>query len=338
VTSTEGHLINNYWNTKTGKVIARGAMKTTIENLLDDLKQQGLQGRVVPARHVQDLRLNIEGQYTEGQLAEEFYRERLQFYRFDVTADFPAAQSIIVLAMPRPQTPVNFVYHQKPITLTLPPTYAGYAAISHQVGEMLATVLTPQGYHLTPAILPLKLLAACSGLVEYGRNNVTYIPGMGSFFQLVAYYSDLACPESTWQDSWNSPHLMKRCDTCQACIKKCPTGAITLDRFLLHADRCLVFHNERPATHAFPDWIDPGMHQCLMGCMVCQQYCPEDKPFLGWFEASVDFTEQETELLLKGVHKDQLPDVTVKKLAYLELIDDLDKFPRNLGAIVNRSG
>ena len=255
-------------------------MNATTDNLLSQLRQKGLDGRVVPVRHLQDLRHKIEGQYAQGLLSEEFYRERLQFYRFDDVERFPVAKSIIVMAMPRPQTPVNFVFHRKSITLTLPPTYAGYNAITRQMGEILAALLAPHGYHIAPTLLPLKLLAACSGLAEYGRNNVCYIPGMGSFFQLAAYYSDLPCPESMLKDPWTSPRLMKRCETCRACLIQCPTQAISEDRILLHADRCISFHNERFSTSPFPAWIDPHSHNSLMGCMLCQRYCPEDKPFI----------------------------------------------------------
>lgn len=301
-------------------------MSTIIENLYGRLTQKGMECRVLPAKHLKDLQNEIEAEYAQGHLAEEFYRERMQFYQFSPPEDFPAAISIIVVAVPRPQTPVHFWLNEKSITLTLPPTYAGYEAIVRQVGEFLSTILAPAGYHTTPTRLPLKLLASCSGLVEYGRNNIGYIAGMGSFFQLAAYFTDLPSEEDVWQN----PRLMERCKTCQACLKKCPTGAITPDRFLLHAERCLVFHNERSALHPFPAWIEPGMHNCLMGCMLCQQYCPEDKPFLGWFEEEVEFSTEETQMLIQGTTSDNLPMLTRKKLEYLELTGDLDKLPRNL--------
>jgi epoxyqueuosine reductase len=313
-------------------------MGTYSESILVDLGQHGLQGRVVPVQHVQDLRHEIEGQYTQGQLSEEFYRERLQFYRFDDVQGLPAAKSIIVMAIPRPQTPVNFVYHRKSITLTLPPTYAGYNAITRQTGDILSSILAPHGFRTASTLLPLKLLAACSGLAEYGRNNVCYIPGMGSFFQLAAYYTDLPGSDSMVQDPWTSPRLMKRCETCRACLIQCPTNAIVDDRILLHADRCLSFHNERFSRAPFPAWIDPRSHNSLMGCMLCQRYCPEDKSFIGWFEDSVDFSEEETRLLLEGATQDQLPAETVAKLEHLELLGDLDKFPRNLSVLITRFG
>jgi epoxyqueuosine reductase len=150
---------------------------------------------------------------------------------------------------------------------------------------------------------------------------------MGSFFQPTAFYSDLPCQE----DSWREPRMMDRCQVCQACLIKCPTGAITSERFLLRAERCIVFHNERSPDHPFPSWIDPASHNCLIGCMLCQQFCPEDKMFLEWVEGNEEFSHEETSLLLRGVSPDQLPATTKAKLEQLELLDSLEILPRNLG-------
>jgi hypothetical protein len=58
--------------------------------------------------------------------------------------------------------------------------------------------------------------------------------------------------------------------------KKCPTAAIKPDQFLLHAEYCLTFHNEKRGE--FPEWIGTPAHHCLVGCMRCQIICPENKP------------------------------------------------------------
>ena len=307
-------------------------MKKVIKKISDQLIYQGIKCRIVSSRHVKDLQNEIEAEHAQGLLAEEFYKERLKFYQFSLPEGFSSGESLIVAAIPRPQTPMNFSWNGKKLSLILPPTYAKYSEINRQVGGLLSEVLAPEGYRVAQALLPLKLLAVRSGQAEYGRNNIGYISGMGSFFQLAAYYSDMPCQEDTWQD----PVMMERCKTCQACMIKCPTGAIAPDRFLLHAERCLVFHNERSSSYQFPNWIGPEMHNCLMGCMLCQRYCPEDKPFLEWFEESQDFDDDETSLLMKGSTLDRLPAKTGKKLDRLELINDIDKFPRNLGVFLGQ--
>jgi epoxyqueuosine reductase len=306
-------------------------MDKTIEELYIQLEARGLKGRVISISHLPELREEIQSRNTRGLFDDDFYRERLTFFSFEPPDDIPAARSVIIVAAPRPQTRLIFNWRGKERDFVLPPTYCGHNRVLLQTGELLGELLVPEGYRVVRATLPQKLLTVRSGLAKYGRNNITYIPGMGSFYQPMVFFSDLPCEEDTWGDA----SMMDRCQTCKACLIKCPTGAITEERFLLHAERCLVFHNERSADLPFPTWIDPAVHNCLMGCMVCQQFCPEDKPFLEWFEEDEEFSEEEASLLLEGIHRDKYPRETLKKLERLELLDDLDKLPRNLAVLLN---
>jgi epoxyqueuosine reductase len=308
-------------------------MEATTTGLYAHLKERGLQGRVVPIQHLRDLQNQVQGRRERGEFEDEFYRERLAFFSFEPPPKMPAPAALIVVAVPRPQTRVSFTWQGKSLALVLPPTYLRYREVARETKAWVADWLAPLGYHLVTAKLPQKLLSVCSGLAEYGRNNITYVPGMGSFQQPMAWFSDLPPPEP---DTWRAPQMMARCDKCHACQLKCPTGAIGKDRFLLHAERCLVYHNERSGEHPFPPWIDPAAHNSVMGCMTCQQYCPEDKPFLGWFEGDAEFTEEETALLLRGAKPEQLLPETKAKLERLELFDSLDALPRNLGVLLER--
>jgi epoxyqueuosine reductase len=262
----------------------------------------------------------------------EFYQERLAFFDFQVPDSLPEAKSMIVIAVPRPQTQTVFKWKGKTRALILPPTYVPYEGTTKRVRTLLAKILGARGFRVASTALPLKLLAVRSGLGDYGRNNICYVPGMGSFHQLVAVYSDLPCQEDTWRE----PQMMKRCQHCQACRRSCPTGAISTDRFLLRTERCIVFHNEKKGSIPFPAWMDPSWHNCLYGCLHCQRVCPENKSFMQWIEEKEEFSEKETALLLGGVPREQLPAATVRKLRHLELIDSLDSLPRNLGVFLKR--
>lgn len=153
----------------------------------------------------------------------------------------------------------------------IPPTYS--TETDKRVIERLTGYLDEHGYKIFHAILPEKPLAVQSGLAAYGRNNITYINGWGSFFRLTAYYSDMPCNT----DHWDDYVLLDQCANCNACIKKCPTNAISNAKIRVLAERCLTFINE--GMNDFPDWVDPGWHQCLIGCMVCQDVCPVNKKF-----------------------------------------------------------
>jgi len=149
---------------------------------------------------------------------------------------------------------------------------------------------------------------------------------MGSFLQLVAIYSDMPCEEDSWQEA----AMMQTCEACELCRRACPTGAIPSDRFLLRAERCITYHNEKRGDVPFPNWMDVSWHNCLEGCMRCQRACPLNKQFLGWIGEEAVFSEKETVLLLEGESRDKLPRETIRKLELLDILDDLNILPRNL--------
>jgi epoxyqueuosine reductase len=276
------------------------------------------------------LQEEIAGHHRQGEIDETFYQEWLASFNFDLPDVLPEAKSIIVVAVPRPQTVMIFHRNEETRSLIIPPTYVRYRSIATEIETWLGELLASAGYRAVKARrIPQKLLAVCSGLAEYGKNNITYVPGMGSFHQLVTFYSDLPCS----QDHWREAQMMVLCQKCRACGLECPVNAITPDRFLLHAERCITFHNERAGDIPFPDWISPSWHNCLIGCMHCQTVCPQNREVLGWTESGAEFSSLETELLLAGTAVDQLPTETVKKFEKIEMADpaSVSAFCRNLG-------
>jgi epoxyqueuosine reductase len=281
-------------------------------------------------QHLRDLQEEIEGRYREGQFNEEFYQERLTSFVFNPPPDFLKAKSIIVVSVPQPQIQHIFNWRGETKSLIVPPTYSTYP--NKEVEALLSKTLVPQGYQVAPSALPLKLLAARSGLGSYGKNNICYVPGMGSFHRLMAFYSDLPC----YEDSWQEAQMMETCEDCSACLNNCPTGAISSERFLLHAERCITYHNEKPVNIPFPQWINSSWHNSLVGCMHCQSVCPENADLMQWIEQGAEFTKEETALLLQGVPLDQLPAETAKKIKDLEVTEYFEVLPRNLVVLLNK--
>jgi epoxyqueuosine reductase len=297
----------------------------TTEELLLHLAEHGCKGRIVSIEHLRDLQEEIEGWYRQGLFDKEFYQERLAWFDFRLPDNLREAKSLIVIAVPRPQSQAVFTRNGKSRALIIPPTYVANEKTKRRMGRLLAGILATKGYRMARTALPLKLLAVRSGLGAYGRNNICYVPSMGSFLQLVAFYSDLPCQKDNWQEA----QMMKSCQNC-------PTGAIASDRFLLHAERCISFHNEKRGDIPFPAWMDPSSHNCLVGCLHCQRACPQNRKFLRWIEEKEEFSQGETVLLLEGVPRDQLPATTMRKLDHLDLLEDTDTLPRNLGVFFGK--
>ena len=307
-------------------------MHRFVDELLNSLRELSYQVRMISVEHLPLLQKQIEDQRSQKLLDSEFFQERLAWVRFQVPESMPKAQSIIVVAVPRPQTRAVFTWNRVRRPLILPPTYTAYNTITEQVQNLLARKLNEKGYKVTGTALPLKLLAARSGLIQYGRNNIGYVSGMGSFLQLVAVYSDMPCEE----DSWQEPAMLQECEKCDLCHRACPTGAIPSDRFLLRAELCISYHNEKKGDIPFPSWMNASWHNCIEGCMRCQRACPVDKQFLDWVEDEEEFSEEETTLLLSGASRDELSDETVRKLAHLSILDDIGILPRNLGVFFRK--
>lgn len=304
-------------------------MKTA---LIHQLEAHGYQARLISIRRLHNLQEAIEGVYKQGLLDEDFYQERLAGFVFRPPEDMLEARSLIVVAFRDPQVRFSFSWKGEHIPLVVPPTYLHWREKDKQVERALVELLEPEGYQVTQAVVPKKLLAVCSGLAAYGKNNITYVEEMGSFHRLAAFFSDLPCEE----DHWAKPQVLERCRKCQACRHACPTEAIEDDRFVLHAERCITFWNEKPGTVTFPKWLADAWHNCLVGCMRCQTVCPENRDVLDWYEEGGEFSEEETGLLLGGVPLAELPAVLAEKLEHWDLVELLDILPRNLNALLIR--
>ena len=302
-------------------------MTDTTDRILQQLETRGFRGRVVSVSRIQELETEMGRLHGEGLFDEDFYRVWLRGFDFKAPQSLPHAESVIVAAVPHPQFRVTFHVDQQSVSTVIPPTYLHYS--DSTVRRTLEEVLDNEGFHLARARVPAKLLLARCGLGKYGRNNLSYIEGMGSYFRLGAFYTDLPCDGDTWQE----PQMLDECSKCTACVRACPTGALAEDRFLLHAEKCIPFFNERQV--GFPEWMDPSWHNSLIGCMICQNACPVDKPFRDWFEDTAEFTEEETKLILDGVSFDSHSLDTQQKLAAMEWTEDLDMLARNLRLLLD---
>jgi epoxyqueuosine reductase len=300
-----------------------------IKNFEELMENQNLRGKIVSIAHVRQLEQEIENRHQKKLLDEELYRAYLASFDFQWQKKLSEARSLIIVTVPQPQVRVTFTRKGQSWSVVIPPTYA-LSTDAHAAG-LLAAYFGPRGYKLQKIRLPEKLLAVRSGLARYGKNNITYVAGMGSFHRPVVFISDVPCAE----DNWREPSVLALCENCKACAKACPTDAIGADRFQLHAERCLTFHNERPID--FPRWLSPSWHNCLVGCMICQKVCPANRALIGWMQEGPTFDGEETALLLKGAAEDHLPRETLDKLKSLGMLEYLQVIGRNLKAVaVNR--
>ena len=294
----------------------------------ESLKQLGCKAKTVSITHLPEVQEAVAKLVRQGLVNKQLYR-RWHFY-LDTNKNLPEAKTIVIVAMPSPLTRVWFKYKGIAYPADIPPDYFAKKTRESRAEEILNNVLKTAGYKIAKADLALKTLAVRSGLAAYGRNNITYVSGMGSLCMLVAFYTDWSCEEDNWQES----KAMEACENCSLCRENCPTGSIPVDRFLIHAENCLGSLQEMNPD--FPYWVQlqPNWHNALTGCMRCQFVCPTNKPHLHKIEEGPSFSEEETGLILNKIPLENLSPETRRKLKISEGIHPL--LARNLSALIEK--
>ena len=304
-------------------------MDAIISQISDEMKKHHYKYKTVSITHLPDVQNTVGELVRQGILSEKLCRD-WQFY-LDSNKNLPEAKTIIIVAMPQFITYLCFRWQGIDYPANIPPGYFTQKDESC-AAAILKGVIEHKGYKVSKARLALKTLAVRSGLAKYGRNNISYVPGMGSFHRLIAFYTDYLCEK----DDWDEIRLMKSCDNCSLGRENCPTGSISNERFLIHAENCLTHFNEY--EYDFPQWLKPEWHDALIGCMRCQSVCPVNKPYLNKIEKGPTFSEEETELILNRKPVEQLNSETRIKLERMVQDEIYPVMGRNLRALIEKSG
>lgn len=248
---------------------------------------------------IDTVRDKLEKRRASGLIEADFFRENLEWFSYLDGVAIPAPRSVVMVAVPSPIGTLPVTVGGRTIDALIPPTYIRYKATFEDVlADMKANAF---GGAVQAEILkvPLKSTAAHMGLVVYGRNNITYSPGLGSGFQLCGYLVGTGKrlgERRVGAEGRETP--LERCARCKACVKACPTGAIREDRFLISAERCFTLHSE--SRRPMPAWARLPRSMCLIGCMDCQLVCPENKGRLKTVPSGIEFSAAETEAVIEA--------------------------------------
>ncbi|MBN1631718.1 MAG: hypothetical protein JW990_18335 [Thermoleophilia bacterium] len=306
-------------------------METAIalaEILKAALTAAGYRHRLAPAGMVARLDKEIQGLLEQGLLAESLYSEYSGSFTFSPPPEVPGPRTLIVAAWPSPAVKVRFHMDDGPLEALIPPTYVSSAGRARCL-EILRSVLEEAGHAVAQARVPNKLLAARTGLARYGRNNLAYFRGMGTFARLDVFCTDadLGAVEPEIRGSLR----MSSCPPCRNCHHHCPTGCIPYDGTVIDATRCLTELNENEGD--WPEWLDPRVHHTLVGCMRCQEMCPADRYYLRKEPVVAEFDRSETAIVLQNLPAERLPENVRSKLRELDLEEYSTVLGRNLLAL-----
>jgi epoxyqueuosine reductase len=307
--------------------------------IFEGLHQLGIKGAIVSVDRLKDIESDISTLLSSGEINLEVNKDIPQYqysyekiirgkkYRYDSNNDPIGAKSVLILAVPMPVHQVGFTINGNTVNVLIPSDFMQRKA-SKELDEYLKNTLNMFGHKAIKAKLPLKLLAVRSGLAEYGRNNISYVEGMGSRLFLTAYYIDCQLPEDTWRE----PVRMKMCDTCRACMNNCPTKAIIDNKRVILAERCLVLYNE--FEDDIPSWINKEYHNALIGCVKCEEKCPMNLIYKNQLVTLPAFSEEQTKEILQTKNADDLSPKTYQMIHDYEINEYYNVFHRNLSLLV----
>jgi epoxyqueuosine reductase len=299
------------------------------ENLHSEIEAAGFRIKTFKIRHLEEISTEFEKLAAQGLLDEDFYKSNLTDFNYDCKSVLDNAKSVMVIASPQYKSLAEFKCEDRTFSIIIPPTYI-YPGINSRIVTILDKVLAKNGYSFVKPVLPVKLLVVRSGLGQYGRNNICYIPGLGSFVRLSAFITDYEFEE----DSWGEMQVMESCSSCSACIGSCPTGAIDKGRFLIHAENCLTNFNEYETP--IPEWVNPDWHNSIVGCMKCQAACPHNKKLLDLVNERIFFDENETRMILDGHPFADLPVETRNKISQSGMEEYYNVLPRNIRLVIDK--
>jgi epoxyqueuosine reductase len=271
----------------------------------------------------------LKGLKADGEFAPGFFEENLSFFKYLEGSAIRNPTTVILVVIPRPAHTVSFEIDGQSVEAVFPPTYVEYQALFEKVQVDLVTNALGGKISAETLQAPLKSLAAALGLVSYGRNNITYTPECGSYFQLAGYLLEQT-PGASADSMGGGASMLGLCSNCRACIKACPMGVISEERFLIHAERCYTLFSE--SMQQIPESCKPPSPECLIGCMKCQVVCPANKGLLRREKTGISFTAEETEALLgeREIADSPLLEAASEKFGILGLTEGVTVLRRNL--------
>lgn len=161
------------------------------EKLVQAIEAMGWRGVVVPYARRTEAIEQVVCRHERGELDEKLYREYLAPMLEEPVPESPAPSSIVLIATPSLPVRMQFTLDGKPFTVTTAPGYL--CGPKRKPLDVVQEALTPFGFSAARIEGPQKAMATLSGFARYGRHNISYVPGLGTFHALATLASDLPC-------------------------------------------------------------------------------------------------------------------------------------------------
>jgi epoxyqueuosine reductase len=274
----------------------------------------------------------LETLHSSDEISTEIFEKYLKNFSYSPPEILSRANSILLVASPIGRSILQLSLEEGHFDAVIPPTYGSDELIKENEA-ILDSILSTDSIGFARAWVPLKSLGANTGLGRYGRDNILRFEGAGSFVRLDAWWTEL----EEEGEYWGPARELERCATCGACVKACPNGCFSENKFLIDAAKCLTFMNE--GSMPFPAWIHPDLHNAAVGCLRCQDTCPENRntPGLAVYRRFI-LDREASESLLEGKPCAELPASAAAAVRAAEMVGSEKNLARNLHALIAAKG
>jgi epoxyqueuosine reductase len=300
-----------------------------IQALLNEIAAHGDRGAVVPISHFDDLRRELQALDTQPHHGFSDWMSNTMAIPDGLGFE---PRSLISVITSSPKVVYEFNDRGKAVRCIVPPQYSSEGSkADSEILRYINAYSEPLGHSAALIYgIPQKLLAVHCGLGRYGRNNICFSEEFGSYIRVLACVTDIPCEDAGWFPA----RRMDACNMCRACVAACPTNAIDPSERIVNAPRCLTALNE--VAGEFPDWLDKGAHNSLIGCMKCQDCCPGNAHNKNSVVKGLAFTEEETAELLVHQAGEPFSDPLTAKIKAADWISPeiAQLLPRNLSVLL----
>jgi hypothetical protein len=158
----------------------------------------------LPVSYFPVLQNEYDRSIKSGQLSRQnAFRDQIAPLSFSLPSDFRNAKSAIIFAAFAKTMYATFRLNGRAYRVMVPFQYYSDALNAESLKSLAQKeVIKEPGRRVVDVTkrVPLKLLAAHSGLGRYGRNNLIFVDGMGSFVMLYAFLTDHPFLDDTWSN------------------------------------------------------------------------------------------------------------------------------------------
>lgn len=286
--------------------------------------------RTFSVEHVAEVKEWFDKLKSENKLSDnKTFRSYIDNFRFNPEEIMPGAKSLIILSIPQRLTSLILNYKRKKYEILIPTGYIDDGIKADDIkNHVMTNIVKDSSRKLEQKVrLPLKTLGAKSGLTKYGKNNISYVDGYGSYHDLWGFYTD-----QVLEDNWGQMNMLRECNGCSICINSCPTKCFRSDNFVIDIGKCISLYNEQKLP--IPSWIDPKAHNAAVGCLKCQYECPANSIGKSNVFVMPELTHDETEFLLTCGKDEQIKKSVLDKLSSrFPYVNSPEYIARNLNLV-----